>query len=133
MWLVYINEKKPFVMVGEKYTHVQLDIQGSVNKKKKSPKPQILLSQCRSVMDTRTRSDNLLPEPCKVVKLLSKPTGTLLATPFVFCWNQEFRPAGFKAYNKDAEIWKSRCFPVGNLTQKIMKNKNQRAEPEEWA
>lgn len=44
MWLVYINEKKPFVMVGEKYTHVQLDIQGSVNKKKITKTPNLAVS-----------------------------------------------------------------------------------------
>lgn len=104
--------------------HAHLDIYGTVEK---PLKPKILLPQFRSVMDTRTRNDNLLPRRMQSGK-------TAVQVPFLqlhlYFAVTEFRPAGSKAHNKDAEIWKSHCFLVGNVTQKVMKNQNQKAEDE---
>lgn len=115
---------------------MQLDIHGSGKRKQttnqtKTKQPnqnnRSLLIQSGLMIVVRNRSDNLLPrKPQSWQNCCPSTQVQFLVISFVFCCN-EFRPAGFKMYNKEAEIWKSHCFVEGSLAQKAMKKQIRKA------
>lgn len=70
-------------------------------------------------------------EHTELLQLLSKHTGT--ASCHFICtllFQRVLACRLYKTYNKAADVGRSHCFLVGSLTQRAMKQQNQKAEDE---